>query len=100
MLIDESCLDKAKITELSNWKTNNLYEEIPCQKQKFLQVGYAYSMKKTKINNIPKARSVVKRNQLQGTFARLYFKRLDNFFKRSFTWILYIIVQKKRSLMQ
>lgn len=97
MLIDESCLDKAKITELNNWKTNNLYEEIPCQKQKFLHVGYACSMKKNQINKqqIPKTRSVVKRNQLQGTFERLYFKRLDNFFKRSFTWVLYIIVQKK-----
>ena len=29
MIIDDNCFEKAKSNELNNWKTNNLYGEIP-----------------------------------------------------------------------
>ena len=35
-MIDESCFDNAKLEELNNWKSNNVYDEIPKTNQKLL----------------------------------------------------------------
>ena len=35
-MIDESCFDNAKLEELNNWKSNEVYEEIPKTNQKLL----------------------------------------------------------------
>ena len=29
MIIDDNCFEKAKLNDLNNWKTNNVYEETP-----------------------------------------------------------------------
>ena len=29
MIIDDNCFEKAKLNDLNNWKTNNVYEEAP-----------------------------------------------------------------------
>ena len=40
-MIDESCFDNAKLEELNNWKSNEVYEEIPKTKSEVasLQMG-------------------------------------------------------------
>ena len=59
-MIDESCFDNAKLEELHNWKSNNVYEEIPKTNQKLLHCRWVCTMKQTDQNQVPKARLVVK----------------------------------------
>ena len=60
MIIDDNCFEKAKLNELNNWKTKNVYEEIPYNNQKLIHVKWVYTMKETNNQQIPKARLVVK----------------------------------------
>ena len=46
MIIDNNCFEKAKLTELNNWKTN-VYEEIPYNNQKLMHLKWVCTMKKT-----------------------------------------------------
>ena len=47
MLLDKSYFDEAKITDLDNWKSKNVYKEISCQNRKPLHVGCVCCMKQT-----------------------------------------------------
>ena len=60
MIIDDNSSEKAKLNELTNWKTNNVYEEIPYNNQKLKYGKWVCTMKETNDQQIPKARLVVK----------------------------------------
>ena len=36
IIIDDNCFEKAKLNEFKNWKTNNVYEEIPYRNEKLI----------------------------------------------------------------
>ena len=54
-MINESCFE-----ELSNWKSNKVYEEIPKTNQKLLHCRWLCTMKQIDQNQVPKAHLVVK----------------------------------------
>ena len=96
IIIDDNCFEKAKLNELNNWKTNNVYEEIPYNNEKLIQAKWLYTMKETNDPQIPKARLVVK------GFEKL---RKDEILKDSRTyskenlWVMFSgIAQKKWKL--
>ena len=60
MIIDDNSFEKAKLNELTNWKTNNVYEEIPYNNQKLKYLKWVRIMKETNDQQITKARLVVK----------------------------------------
>ena len=59
-IIDNNYLERAKLTELNNWETNNVYEEIPYNNQKLMHVKWLCTMKETNDQQIAKARLAVK----------------------------------------
>ena len=59
-IVDNSCFQKAKLNELNNWKTNNVYEEMPYNNQKLIHVKWVCTMKDVDNQQILKARLVVK----------------------------------------
>ena len=60
MIMDDNYFEKAKLNELNNWKTNNVYEELPYNNQKLIHAKWVCTMKETKDQQTPKTRLVVK----------------------------------------
>ena len=60
VLIIDTCFEKAKLTELNNWKTNNIYEEMPYNNRKLMHVKWVCTVRETNNQQIPKDTLVVK----------------------------------------
>ena len=60
VMIIENCFEKAKLNVSKNGKTNDVYEKIPYNNQKSIQVKWVLTMKETNDQQIPKARLVIK----------------------------------------
>ena len=47
VLIIDTWFEKAKLTKLNNWKTNNIYEEMPYNNQKLMNVKWVCTVRET-----------------------------------------------------
>ena len=58
--VNNDTFEPAKLTELENWKRNNVYEEVPNSGQKTVSLKWVFSIKTVDDKTIPKARLVAK----------------------------------------
>ena len=60
LIVEDTDLKQAKITELESWKNNNVFIEVPYEGQKLISTRWVCSMKSTPAGIIPKARLVAR----------------------------------------
>ena len=60
LIVDDECFDSAKEKELSSWKQNNVYVEVPYNGQNLISLKWVCTLKTVEENTVPKARLVAK----------------------------------------
>ena len=59
--MEDECFQTAKQTELTHWKQNHVYTEVPYTGQKLISMKWVSSFKNIDNNVVPKTRLVAKR---------------------------------------